>query len=53
VVNPENVERLFPGALNKKTSNGSISFVVSDKHLKKQAGIDGVLSQLIGFRMYL
>jgi hypothetical protein len=44
-VNPENVERLFPGALNKhKASNGCISFVVSDKHLKKQAGSEGVLS---------
>ena len=35
---PENVMRVFPGALQKKTSNGSISFAVSSSHIKK--GID-------------
>ena len=54
IQNPENVERIFPGSFKgAKTSNGSISFQVSDLHLKKQQGCEGVLSQLIGFRQYL
>ena len=48
---PENVTRVFPGAMQKRTSNGSISFSVSDISIKK--GIDQPLSQLIGFRQYL
>lgn len=48
---PENVTRLFPGAMQSRTSNGSISFAVSSAHIKK--GIDEPLSQLIGFRQYL
>lgn len=49
--NPENVLRVFPGAMQKKTSNGSITFSVSSNSIKK--GIDQPLSQLIGFRQYL
>mmetsp|Transcript_18517 Transcript_18517/g.28437 ORF Transcript_18517/g.28437 Transcript_18517/m.28437 type:complete len:126 (-) Transcript_18517:31-408(-) len=48
---PENVTRLFPGAMKQRTSNGSISFSVGEIHLKK--GLEVPLSQLIGFRQYL
>jgi hypothetical protein len=27
--NPEDIERLFPGSMENKTSNGSISFKIS------------------------
>lgn len=45
---PDNVQKAFPGAIKHRTSNGSISFLVSDPHLKK--GLEQPLSQLIGFR---
>lgn len=48
---PDNVKTIFPGTQNKKTSNGSVSFVVGEVNLKN--GIDNVLSQLIGFRQYM
>ena len=48
---PENVTRIFPGTMNKRTSNGSISFKIDETHLKK--GLELPLSQLIGFRQYL
>jgi hypothetical protein len=52
--NPENVEKVFPGCFNKaKSSNGCMSFVISDIHMKKKGGTVGILSQLIGFRQYL
>jgi len=50
-VNPENVVRIFPNGMKQRTTNGSITFKVSDFHLKK--GIEIPLSQLIGFRQYL
>jgi len=43
--------RLFPDGMKQRTSNGSITLLVSDSHLKK--GIDPILSQLIGFRQYI
>ena len=49
--NPENVMRVFPNGMKEKTSNGSITFKVADTHLKK--GLEGPLSQIIGFRQYL
>jgi len=49
--NPEDICRLFPNSMAKRTSNGSISFKVSDNHLKN--GIEVPLSQLIGFRQFL
>ena len=48
---PENVTRVFPGAIKTRTSNGSITFQVAEPHLKK--GLELPLSQLIGFRQYL
>jgi hypothetical protein len=48
---PLNVTTQFPGSMNKRTSNGSISFKVGEDHLKK--GIELPLSQMIGFRQYL
>ena len=48
---PENVTRIFPNSMTKRTSNGSISFKVGEEHLKK--GIELPLSQMIGFRQYL
>jgi len=41
---PENVTRLFPGAMQKRTSNGSISFSVGEAHLKKGQGMEVPLS---------
>ena len=48
---PDDVMRVFPNAMKRKASNGSISFKVSEFHVKK--GIEVPLSQLIGFRQYL
>lgn len=45
---PDNVSRVFPGAMKTKTSNGSVSFVLGAPHIKK--GVEQPLSQLIGFR---
>lgn len=50
---PENVNRVFPGAMQKRTSNGSISFSVGETHLKKGAGFEVPLSQIVGFRQYI
>ena len=50
-VHPENVMKTFPGAIKERTSNGSISFKISEHHIKK--GMEGPLSQLIGFRQYI
>ena len=48
---PEDIERLFPNAKPQERSNGSISFKISEAHLKR--GLDLPLSQLIGFRQYM
>lgn len=45
---PESVTRLFPGAMTERTSNGSMTFKVSENIIKK--GLEVPLSQLIGFR---
>jgi len=39
---PDNVMSSFPGSIKQRTSNGSITFQVSDTHLKK--GIEQPLS---------
>lgn len=49
---PENVNRIFPGAMKQRTSNGSITLSVSDNHLKN-GNITQPLSMLIGFRQYM
>ena len=49
---PQNVLKAFPGALTD-TSNGSISFSVDEKAIKREGGKDLPLSQLVGFRQFL
>ena len=48
---PQEVLDKFPGAMQHRTSNGSISIQIGDIALKK--GFEQPLSQMIGFRQYI
>lgn len=48
---PTEVTQKFPGAMQQRTSNGSISMQIGELALKKN--FENTLSQIIGFKQYL